>query len=198
MSRIGEIIETHSLGFAAESFTLHQPPALGSLVKSSPAQGVGALGIVSFGQTGAMDPGRRAFRRSQGDTFDEAIYDEHPELELTLRTEFQAILVGWMRSGEFFHYPPSQPPPLHYTVWDCEPQEVTAFTGRLAYFRLLLTIPCPIPAEQLLATHIRQVFFQRNNDQAWLQRAAQEVARLLKGDYDRLLTVLQGLEPLRE
>jgi len=195
MSRIGEIIETHSLGFVAESFTLHQPPALGSLVKAPLAGDGEALGVVAFGETVGLQPGRRALRRSDDEVFDSAIYREHPELVHILRTEFQVVLVGWGEGEETHQYLPSQPPPLHYSVHTCGPEEVGAFTERLGYFRLLLSTSAPLPPEQLLAAHIRQMEAERGGDPEWLREAARQVASLLKAEYDRLMTVLKGIEP---
>ena len=92
--RIGEIIETGTTGFVAESLELNRPPALGSLVKVEVGDGDCVYGVVSHGTTTGLDPGRRAVRRSTEEVYDEAIYDEHPELRHTLRTEFSVLLVG--------------------------------------------------------------------------------------------------------
>ena len=54
-----------------------------------------------------------------------------------------------------------------------------------------------IAPEQLLAAHIRKVYRARDNDDDWLSKAAREVAGLLKNDYERLMTVLYGIEPVR-
>ncbi|MGC8838767.1 MAG: hypothetical protein ACP5UM_10165 [Anaerolineae bacterium] len=196
MTRIGEIVATHSLGFVAESFTLHQPPALGSLVKAPLMAGGEALAVVCFGETVGLQPGRRALRRSDEAVYDSAIYQEHPELVHTIRTEFQAVLVGWQEEGGVPRQVlPPQPPPLHYSVVACTPEEVRAFTERLDYFRLLLAAETPLPSEQLLAAHIRRAYGDRGKDGVWLRRAAREVARLLKEEYDRLATVLSGIAP---
>ncbi|MBC7224160.1 MAG: hypothetical protein H5T59_07795 [Anaerolineae bacterium] len=195
MTRIGEIVATHSLGFVAESFALHQPPPLGSLVKAPLVAGGEALGVVCFGETVGVQPGRRALRRSDEAVYDSAVYDEHPELRHTIRTEFHVALVGWQEGAAIHQVLPPQPPPLHYSVLQCPPEEVRAFTERLAYFRLLLAAETPLPGEQLLAAHIRRAHADRGEDEAWLRRAAREVARLLKEDYDRLVTVLSGIAP---
>ncbi len=193
--RIGEIIETNSLGFVAESFILHQPPPLGSLVRVNVDERA-LYAVVSFGATTGIDPGRRAVRRSTDEVFDEAIYREHPQLERTLRTEFRALLVGFRDGyGPMRQVLPPQPPPLHYSVWQCSEDEVRAFTERRPYFRLLLNASGELPAEQLLAAHIRAVYAIRGNDLGWLEKAAQEVAALLRDDYDRMMSVLQGIEP---
>lgn len=193
-SRIGEIIETGTMSFIAESFTLHRPPALGQLVYVETESVACIYGVVCYGTTASPDPGRRAVRRSTQDVYDEAIYREHPQLQRTLRTEFVARLVGCAEDGQTRHYLPPQPPPLHYSVHKCPPSRVSTFTEKLTYLRLLLDVT-EIPAEQLLAAHIREVYRTRNRDHNWLSLAAREVAGLLKRDYERLMTVLYGIDP---
>lgn len=47
------------------------------------------------------------------EVYHEAIYDEHPELRHTLRTEFSVLLVGCVEGGAIRQHLPAQPPPLH-------------------------------------------------------------------------------------
>jgi len=195
MAVIGEIIETSSIGFVAESFELNQPPPLGSLVRVRVNKEDLVYGVVSFGTTASPDPGRRAVRRSTEEVHDEAIYDEHPQLRHILRTEFSVHMVGCRLGDEIRHHLPPQPPPLHYSVHTCPANEVSEFTEHLTYLRLLLSATGEVPIEQLLAAHIREVYRARGMDEAWLERAAREVAGLLKRDAERLLTVLYAIEP---
>ena len=193
--RIGEIIETGTTGFVAESLELNRPPALGSLVKVEVGDGACVYGVVSHGTTAGLDPGRRAVRRSTEQVYDEAIYDEHPELRHTLRTEFSVLLVGCVEGGAIRQHLPAQPPPLHYSVHECTEEEVRTFSERLYYLRLLLSAAGEVPPEQFLAAHVRQAYRQRGQDREWLERAAREIAALLKHDYERLMTVLYAIEP---
>jgi hypothetical protein len=193
-ARIGEIVETETTRFVAESFELHRPPALGQLVYAPGDGDLCIYAVVCYGTTASPDPGRRAVRRSTDEVFDQAVYDEHPQLELMLRTEFTARLVGYVDATRVYHYLPPQPPALHYSVYACEPDQVARFTERLTYLRLLLELP-EIAPEQLLAAHIREVYRLRGEDRDWLSRAAREVAGLLKSDYERLMTILYGIEP---
>jgi hypothetical protein len=164
------------------------------LVKVEVGDGACVYGVVSHGTTAGLDPGRRAVRRSTEEIHDEAIYDEHPELRHTLRTEFSVLLVGCLEDGATRQHLPAQPPPLHYTVHHCTEDEVRAFSQRLYYLRLLLAAAGEVPSEQLLAAHVRQAYRQRGQDSEWLARAAREIAALLKQDYERLMTVLYGIE----
>jgi len=191
--RIGEIVETETAFFVAESFTLHRPPALGQLVCVDADPSSCVYGLVCYGTTASPDPGRRAVRRSTDGVYDEAIYREHPQLQHALRTEFTARLVGCVEQERIRHYLPAQPPPLHYSVRQCLPEQIRAFTEELTYLRLLLAAT-EIPVEQLLGAHIRQVYYQRGRDQDWLARAARHVAGLLKNEYEQLMTVLYSID----
>lgn len=194
--RIGEIVETTSTGFVAESFELNRPPPLGSLVVVSlPVQAMELYAVVTYGQTVGLDPGRRAVRRSTEVLFDEAIYHEHPELKHTLRTEFGTALVGYFADGQVWQHLPPQPPPLHFSVQAVSVEDLRRFTDQLLYFRLLLSYSGPVSPLQVLATNVREVYRQRGSDGAWLDAAAHEIATLLKNDHEALLTVLYAIDP---
>lgn len=200
---IGEIIATSSLSFTAERLDPRgdgepprpvQPPNLGSLVWAALPEGGRVFAVVSFGTTGGLDPGRRVVARSRGELSDDQVYREHPELAHILRTEFEALLVGYEGpEGTIHRHLPPQPPPLHYAVYPCSPVEVRAFSEDLRYLRLLLNAQTSVPNEQLLAAHVREVHRSRGEDPAWLEGAARQVATLLRRDYERLRAALDAM-----
>ncbi len=201
-TRIGEIIETMSTGFVAQSFKLNRPPPLGSLVlvrlpaeTAESSASMDLYAVVTYGRTVGLDPSRRAVRRSTDTVFDQAIYQEHPELNRTLRTEFGAMLVGFAADGLVQQHLPSQPPPLHFSVQETPIEEVRRFTHRLHYLRLLLMDSGEVSPLQVLAANVRQVYHQRGHDRVWLDAAAREIATLLKNDHQALLTVLYAIDP---
>ena len=195
--RIGEIIETTSVAFVADSLELNRPPALGSLVtvhlSNQPSTFVFA--VVTHGQTTGLDPSRHALRRSTEEVFDAAVYKHNPELDHVLRTEFGAALVGLSVDGLIRQHLPPQPPPLHYSVHSASAEEVNLFTTRLSYFRLLLLSMGPVPSQQVLAAHVREIYSQKGNDLQWLNAAGREVAILLQDDHEALLTTLYAIDP---
>jgi hypothetical protein len=200
--RIGEIIATQSTHFVAESFELNSPPPLGLFVAVSLPGGsdgfsspVDLFAVVTHGQTVGLDPGRHAMRRSTDVVFDDAVYREHPELNRTLRTEFQAALVGFSVAGQVRQHLPPRPPPLHFSVRPASEEEVRRFTDTLHYLRLLLDSTGETPPLQVLAANVREVYRQRGNDRDWLHAAAREIATLLKNDHEALLTVLYAIDP---
>ena len=192
--RVGEIVKSTSTQFVSESFDMKRPPTLGSLVKVCLDENQDLYGVVCYGETGSIDSGRRAVRRSTEDVYDENIYRENPQLKHVLRTEFTSLSVGVMGGERVLQGVPSQPPPLHYSVHSCEPEETTRFTNELHYFRLLLDSSLPVAAEQVLASHVQEMYEQRESDEDWLRRAARETAHLLEQDYDRLIAVLYAIQ----
>jgi hypothetical protein len=192
--RIGEIVESTSTHFVAESLDLRRPPELGRLVKVHLDEDSDLYAVVCYGETGSLDPGRRAVRRSTEEVYDDEVYREHPQLEHVLRTEFTSLAVGVLDQGVVHQGLPSQLPPLHYSVHGCDAEETSRFTQDLHYFRLLLGVVVEIPPELLLAGHLKWVFRERGWDEEWLQGAAREVAHLLRQDYERLATVLSAIE----
>ena len=193
--RIGEIIQTNSFLFVAESFALNRPPALGSLVKAQTGPNVWTYGVVAFGETVAVDPGRLPVRRSKPDSFDAAVYAQHPELEHLLRTTFTVVPVGGMEDGIVSQRLPAHLPPMQFSVHGCELSEVLAFSQKLLYLRTLAAAQIEAPVEQVLAANLRWTYDARGGDKAWLDRAALEVAALLQQDVDRLLGVLYAVDP---
>lgn len=194
--RIGEVIETNTGGFWAESTALHELPPLGSLVAVTLPSRDTIFGVVVFGQTAGIDSGRQAVLRGTAEIVDEGIYAHHPELAMILRTTFRAVTVGYREAGGTMrHYLSPCPPPLHFSVARSTIEEARDFVARPRYFAMLLAAETDVPAEQVLAAHIRTTYQLLGDDAGWLASASQQVARLLKRDYDRLVTVLEAIDP---
>lgn len=194
-TRLGEVIETSTLGYWAESDELHKLPSLGELVRVNIDDGDICYGVVSFGQTGGIDPGRRAVRRGDSEHSDAEIYARHPELEHVLRTIFRVAAVGYERDGRIRHTVPPLPVPLHYSVHACSEREVERFCRVPHYFASLLAFRGEINAEDLLAGHLRWVDETFDDEHQWLESATRRLARLMKRDYDRLVNLLEAVDP---
>ncbi len=192
--RIGEVVETSTVRFVVECDELDRVPELGSFVRVA-GQGIDAVyGVVAYAETGTVDPGRRVIRRGSPALQDQALYEANPELRLVLRSLFVAVAVAFERGAQLVFLVPPFPPPLHYSVETVDRSTILRLTEKPAYFPMLERFEGPVPAEQLLAAHLRYVFHMRNDDRGWLEAAARELARRLKRDYDRLANVLAALE----
>lgn len=194
-ARIGEVIETSTTGYWAESDVLHALPPLGALVLSTLPGGRRNYGIVAFGQTGGLDPSRKAIKRGTADISDDAIYARHPELEHVLRTMFRVASVGYRDQSRVRHAIPPLPVPLHYSVYTCDVPDVREFVSTPRYFAALLRHQGDIASEDMLAAHLRWVDDILDDNHTWLADATRRVASLMKRDYDRLVVILDSIDP---
>lgn len=194
--RLGEIIETSTVRFWVESDRLHELPPLGAVVAVAGRGGDHIFAVVSFGVTAGVDATRRAVRRGSDEVRDEEVYRRHPELEQILRTTFEAVPVAFKHDGHIFRIVPPLPPPLHYSVELPTGAELRDLTDDPHYLAQLNGYHGDVPVEQLIVAHLRAVYAQRGEDVDWLERAAREVARIYKQDYERLLPILEAIEPV--
>lgn len=193
--RLGEVIETSTVRLWVESDRLHVLPPLGSVVRVANGAGDTIYAVVSFGQTAGIDETRRAIRRGSDQVRDDEVYRRHPELTQILRTTFEALPVAYRRGGVIRRMLPPLPPPLHYSVEAVEGDDLRDLTDDPRYLSLLVAADAAVPTDHLVAAHLRQVYEARGDDRPWLEMAAREIARLLKNDYDRVLPLLEAVDP---
>jgi hypothetical protein len=186
------VIETSTTGLVAQACVLEVAPPFGSLVRVEAPPGR-IYGLVAEIRTGGLEPGSQAIMRGRAGVRDAAIFRENPDLSSVLRTEFRALLVGFREQGLIRQYLPSQPPPLHWSVYACDPLESAAFAEQLDYFRTVLAAN-DAPADELVAANLRQMRLARSFDSSFATRAGRELARLLKRDYDRLSAILRRFQ----
>jgi hypothetical protein len=199
-TRIGEVIESTTTGFTAGAYELLEAPPFGALVRAQArAEDMAVYGLVYDIRTGSKEPGGRALVRgrtySGRELYDAEIYQEHPDLAEVLQTEFSAITVGFVQREQIYQYLPPQPPPVHYSVYECADDELARFSDHTDFFRTLL-FAYQIPSDELLAAVIRSAARARQGgERDYLVRAGREVASLLKDDYDRLTAILRRIHP---
>ncbi|NJK82327.1 MAG: hypothetical protein HC876_15300 [Chloroflexaceae bacterium] len=201
--RIGEVIEASTTLFVAGAYELLQAPAFGALVKAQAREvGTAIYGLVYEISTGSRDAGGRAIVRGRTytgrDLYDDQIYQAHPDLAEVLQTEFSAITVGYIEDERMYHYLPPHPPPVHYSVYECDASELIKFSESCDFFRGVL-FSGQAPGDELIAATIRRIAQMRqergSDSRAYLVHAGRELARLLKDDYDRLAALLRRIRP---
>ncbi|MEE8443568.1 MAG: hypothetical protein V3S37_07445 [Dehalococcoidia bacterium] len=190
-SRLGEVVEATSTGFTVNCYNLFEAAPLGALVHTSGEAPVYA--VVSGVETVPLDPTRKPVARGQDEPDQEAVYRSNPQLPRLLRTDFQATIVGHQGNGGIRYYLPSQPPRIHAFVYECEPQEMRAFTERLDFLPLLLTGAPPL-TDEVAAAFLRQAATAHDDPNAFLLAAGRQVALRLSRDYQRLNTLLRSLQ----
>jgi hypothetical protein len=176
----------------AQACELEVAPPFGSLVRVEAPPGR-VYGLVSDIRTGGLEPGSQAIMRGRAGVRDAAIFQENPDLQSVLRTEFSVLLVGFKEQERVRQYLPAHPPPLHWSVYVCEPTESAAFAERLDYLQTVLAAR-DRPADELVAAHLRLMRLARSSEPSFATRAGRELARLLKRDYDRLSAILRRFQ----
>jgi len=197
--RIGEIIESSTTRFTAGAYELLAAPPFGALVRAvTRSEGVAVYGLVYEIRTGSREPGGRAVVRgrtySGRELYDAEIYAENPDLAEVLQTEFSALTVGFAEGEAIYQYLPPQPPPVHYSVYACDADELLRFAARNDFFRAVL-FATHIPGDELLAAALRAVARARPDRHDYLVRAGRDLAGLLKDDHDRLVALLHRIRP---
>lgn len=197
--RIGEIIESSTTRFTAGAYELLEAPPFGSLVRAATrSEAMAIYGLVYEIRTGSKEPGGRAVVRgrtySGRELYDEEIYAENPDLAEVLQTEFSALTVGFVEAGRLYQYLPPQPPPVHYSVYQCDAAELARFSESSDFFRAVL-FAAQIPSDELLAAALRAAARARPDGRDHLVRSGRELASLLKDDYDRLTALLRRIRP---
>ena len=196
--RYGEVIETSSVRIWVECDRLNELPPLGSVVCVATEGGDTVFAVVSFCETTGIDSTRRAVRRGSDDVRDAEVYRRHPELTRVLRSTFEAVPIAFLRNESLYCLVPPVPPPLHYSVEAVPPAQLRRLSDRLEYLPMLARYRGEVAAEQIVISHLRATFEARGRDVTWLDRAAGEIGRLYSSEYDRLLPILEAIDPGEE
>lgn len=186
---VGEIVIAEYTTFCAESYKLHQAPPLGGLVMAD-----SVVGLVYSARTEGLGP---IIRKGKEDNADGEVYNLHPELERTLRTQFTALCVGYQAAdGSIKHFYPDRPPRVHYQCHLLDDEASYQFTARPDYLRAVVSATDP-GIDQALIHLLYRTYQMRPPDQVrrdHLLAATTFLSRLLKGQYDRLIAILETLE----
>jgi len=188
--RIGEVMEASTDQFVAQCYRLYEAPPLGALVRTGGDTPIYA--VVGNIATRSIDPSRRPIARGEEEETEEGVYQSHPQLTRLLRTEFQAIVVGFREGDALRHYLPPLPPRIHAFVYECAPQEVADFTRSLDFLPLLLDSRLP-SQDQVLSAFLSRASSAHPEPGEFLVRAGKELALLLGGQLQRLNAILRRL-----
>jgi hypothetical protein len=191
-NRIGEVIETGTAEFIAQCYELYQSPPLGSLVKVGD-EAASQYAIVYNVTTASIEPGRRPIARGKDETSEEGVYRSSPQLLKLLRTEFNALVVGYREGEKVFHYLPPQPAKIHSFIYECDDDEVKEFGESFDFLNILINASLPVPVEEILAASLRRMSHVYDDPQRFLVSAGKELAVLMGADYSRLKSVLSKI-----
>jgi hypothetical protein len=195
--RVGEVIEACTRDFIGQCYELYQSPPLGSLVKTrcDTNPELNLYGVVYNVLTGGMEPGRRPIARGKNEESEDEVYRASPQLMKLLRSEFNVLVIGYLKDSLFFQYLPPRPARIHGFIHSCTPEEVKQFSRSFDFLNILLKTRLDIPVEELVGATLRQMSQVYGAEKhAFLVSAGKELASLLSADYGQLRTILKGLK----
>ena len=184
-THVGEVVESSTTELVAEARQLHGAPSFGQFVRVDSE--VPILGIVFNVFTHSIEPNRRP--TAYGKTEDE-LRMEQPQIFELLRTEFQALVIGYIDAAGPVQILPPQPARIHSFVHVCSDDDVRAFTQTDDYLRSILNTS-KIPTDELLIAALRQTLRAHGGERSYLVRMGKELSRLLGDDYDRLSSIVR-------
>jgi hypothetical protein len=187
--RVGEVIEAGTTEFIAQCYELYQMPPLGSLVKTGDSS-TEIYGIVFNAATTSLEPGRRPIARGRDEASQEDIYRSSPQLAKLLKSEFEAVVVGYKEGGNLYQHLPPRPACIHGFVYQCTLDEVKDFGQSFDFLNIILNARLPVPTEELISASLRQMSQAHEDPRAFLVAAGKELAGLLSGNLNQLNAIL--------
>jgi hypothetical protein len=184
---IGEVIESSTGDFLAECLELNSSPPFGSFVKVAGRSPT--IGLVFSVSTHSIEPNRRP--TAYGKT-EEELRLEQPQIFELLKTEFRALITGYIDTTGAHPFLPPQPPRIHSFVHPCDADEVRMFTDTSDYLRAIMNAP-RLPTDDLLIASVRGAWMAHNRDTAYLVAMGKDLSRLIRDDYDRLSSIIRRI-----
>mgnify|MGYP001198814089 CR=1 FL=1 len=187
IEHIGEVIESSTWNFLAESKELNGAPPFGSFVKTKSDPDV--YGLVFNLSTHSLEPNRRS--AAYGKT-EQELRLEQPQIFELLKTEFEAVIIGYQGPQGPKQVLPPKPPKLHSFLYCCTEGEVKALTGNGDFLRSILNSH-RVPTDDLIIASIRNAWEARGYDMSYLVALGKDLCRLIRDDYDRLSSILRRI-----
>ncbi len=194
-SRIGEVLESSTIQFRAACDELHCSPPFGSLVQTSDGD-LTIYGLVYEAATASSDPGRNVLVRGMHEDDEESVYRNNPQLELLLRTDFRALIVGFHDGTGIRHYLSPRPPRVHAFVYLTPIETAREFYSLPDFVTVLASLSVTAPVDELIAACLRQAVALAGADgDKYLIKAGKQLVVQLNGDPIRVSAILRRVRP---
>jgi hypothetical protein len=193
MQRVGEVIRSSTSGFTAQCYELDRFPPLGGLVKTKNA-GSEIFAVVYNAATAGIDPGRKPLARGKDENSEEALYKASPQIAKLLKSDFEALVVGYREDDKIFQYLPPRPAPIHSFIYTCSDADMMQFGISFEFLNTILNSAVSLPHEELIAAVLRHMSRVQEDKHAFLVAAGKHLATTLSGDYNRLRTILERIK----
>jgi hypothetical protein len=193
MPKIAEIIEATTTDFTAQCYELNKIAPFGALVKTVDGE-IELYGIVYNATTESVEPGRRPIARGRDEPSTESIFSSNPQLSRLLRSEFNAIVVGYRKGELVNYYLPPNPARIHGFVDPCTAEDVKSFSDSLDFLDILLNSRLALPVEEVTGAALRQMSEAHEDPRRFLVTAGKKLASLLGEDFTRLRIILNRIK----
>ena len=184
---IGEVIESSTSQFLAESRELNGAPPFGSFVKTGAEPVI--YGLVFNVCTHSIEPNRRP--TAYGKTEHE-LRMEQPQIFELLKTEFEAVIIGYEDGRGPQQVLPPQPPHIHSFIYPCAEAEIKTLTSNGDFMRTILNV-CRLPSDDLIIASVRNAWHARALEMPYLVSLGKNLCRLIRDDYDRLSSIMRRI-----
>lgn len=187
MDHIGEVIESSTKGFVAQSPKVGESPSFGSFVKTDSDPVVYGLVYEIITQSG--EPGRRP---TAYDMSIDELRREQPQIFELLKTEFHVLTMAHAPSKEIKFTLSPLPPPIHSFIYECTQKEKKELSEQDFFLRTIMSSP-NVPVDDLLISSLYQAKRVRENDGEYIIRMGKSLSRYFKDDYERLSSILRRI-----
>ena len=184
-THVGEVVESSTTELIAQARELHGAPSFGQFVRVEAAMPVVGIAFNVF--THSIEANRRptAYGKTEAE-----LRLEQPQIFELLRTEFQALVIGYLDGDESVQILPPQPARIHSFVYLCSDEQVRAFTRTDDYLRSILNTS-KVPTDELVIAVLRHAVRAHGHAPSYLVQMGKELSRLLSDDYDRLSSIIR-------
>ena len=192
--RLGEVIEASTTEFTTQSYDLYDAP-LGTLVRCGGESDTGVVyGIVFEVATRSLDSARRPIARGRNEESEADIYQENPQLNRLLTTEFRSLTVGHREDETLRRWLAPLPPRIHSFVHPCHGNDLLEFASSLEFVPILLSAPTAA-TDDVLASFLRLASESHPEPETFLIQAGRQLTPLLGDQLQRLNNLLRRLAP---
>ncbi|MDK2980902.1 MAG: hypothetical protein PWQ55_1249 [Chloroflexota bacterium] len=195
--QVGRLLRANTRACVAGCQPAQRFPEFGALVRIDLDDNTCAYGLVADIH---IDDDGLVRQLATSPAISEAVIQDN-RVNRNVPVELSILFVG-QRSGDAIrHRLPPRPPLSLDRVHACGEGELCAFTsaGRLGYLRFILEAQ-DYPSADLLAAHLLLAGrAQHDHGEAdWFTRAVDKIITQLRGDYERLMPVLEALADVQQ
>ncbi|MEX0998834.1 MAG: hypothetical protein WD000_02580 [Thermodesulfobacteriota bacterium] len=187
MEHIGEVIESSTKGYVAQSPKVGQSPTFGTFVKTDSTPVV--YGLVYEIITQSSEPGRKP---AAYDMSIDELKREQPQIFELLKTEFHVLTIAHAQSKEIKFTLSPLPPPIHSFVLECTDKEKKELSEQDFFLRTIMS-SSNVPLDDLIISSLSNASKIRKNDDEYIVRMGKSLSRYFKDDYERLSSILRRI-----